>query len=107
MEKDELFEYIKHFDTVFGTNIINTIDKNKLIVFLKIHEKIGEELSTPTEEYLRLQKEKNKLLENLIGTFNEEQRKNLNNFLDLDTKTKAIYNKQMMIFEFILANILL
>lgn len=107
MEKEELFEYIKHFDTVFGTNIINTIDKNKLILFLKIHEKIREELSTPTEEYLSLQREKNKLLETLTSKFNEEQRKTLDNFLDLDTKTKDIYNKQTMIFEFILANILL
>lgn len=75
MEKEELFEYIKHFDTVFGTNIINTIDKNKLILFLKIHEKIREELSTPTEEYLSLQREKNKLLETLTNNFNKEQRK--------------------------------
>lgn len=107
MEKENVFNYIRHFDNVFGTNIANTIDENKLILFLIAHENIREELTTPTEEYLKLQKEKNEALESLKRNFNDEKKEILNIFLDLDIKTKDIYNKQTIIFEYILANILL
>lgn len=106
MSKEEWRKYIKHFDTVFDTKVMESIDENKLILFLEIYEKMKEDLYTPTKEYLSLQKEKLEVLENLSNTFTDEQKDKFNHFLELDITTKEQNNEQIIIFEFILLNLM-
>ena len=61
LKKEEIIQYIKHFDSIFNTDILNDFDMNKLILFFSIHEKLKEDLCTPTEEYLKVQNEKSKI----------------------------------------------
>lgn len=106
MSIEESLKYIKHFDTIFKTDVMNTIDKNKLILFLKMYEEIKEDLYSQTEEYLSLQKNKASILDDLYKTFNNEQRDKYNSFLELDNKVKEKSNEQIIIFEFILLNLM-
>lgn len=38
-KKEEIMQYIKHFDNIFNTDILNDFDMNKLTLFFSIYEK--------------------------------------------------------------------
>lgn len=103
-KKEEIIQYIKHFDSIFNTDILNDFDMNKLILFFSIHEKLKEDLCTPTEEYLKVQNEKSKILEKILKNTSKENIEDLKKFLELNNKSTILYEKQMMIFMYMLIN---
>lgn len=106
MNKEECIEYIQHFDKIFGTNVMSTFNENKLIIFLQMYEKMKDELYIQTEEYLSLQKEKLEILDNLSSNLKDAEKEQFNRFLELDSKSKEKSNNQIIVFEFILLNLM-
>lgn len=104
IKKEEIIPYIKHFDNIFNTDILNNFDMNKLTLFFSIYEKMKEDLCTPTEEYLKIQTEKSKILEKILKNTSKENIEDLNNFLELNNKSTILYEKQMIIFMYMLIN---
>ena len=103
-KKEEIMQYIKHFDNIFNTDILNDFDMNKLTLFFSIYEKMQEDLCIPTEEYLKIQTEKSKILEKILKNTSKENIEYLKKFLELNNKSTILYEKQMMIFMYTLIN---
>ena len=77
---------------------------NKIILYSYVYEKMKEDLCKPTEEYLKIQNEKSKILEKIVKSTSKENIENLNYFLELNNKSTILYEKQMMIFMYMLIN---
>ena len=53
---------------------------------------------------VNLQNEKSKILEKIVKSTSKENIENLNYFLELNNKSTILYEKQMMIFMYMLIN---
>lgn len=104
VKKEEIIQYIQHFDSIFNTEILSSFDMNKIILYSYVYEKMKEDLCKPTEEYLKIQNEKSKILEKIVKSTSKENIENLNYFLALNNKSTILYEKQMMIFMYMLIN---
>ena len=81
--EEELKARKKHFDSIFGTNTLESIDFNNVPILNELHSYFGEELYKPSPKFKQLRTESIKLLDKLEETFTEEQSKLFNKYMDI------------------------
>ena len=100
MKKEE--EILRNFDKLLGTNKIETIDKSKFPLILKLFEQFREDLVVETEEYRDLKQEKQNILDKINKNFNNNQKQLFENYWDIEGKISSIIEKEIFLFGYLL-----
>lgn len=90
-------EILKHFDSIFDTNTLNSIDFNNLPLLNKLFEYFEEDLYTPSPKYKELRKKHIEVADLLEKSFTEGQQTlfekywELGNEMDLEEHEYLFY----------------
>ena len=100
MKKEE--EILRNFDKLLGTNKIETIDKSKFPLILKLFEQFREDMFVQTEEYKDLKHEKQTILDKINKNFNNNQKQLIENYWDIESKMSSIIEEEIFLFGYLL-----
>ena len=97
-ERDEIINYLRHFDRTFNTKFEFSFNTDELILFFRGLKNTIDEI-IPIDEYIEKLSKKNELIEKL--DLNEEQMKIFNKYCDCEYETSEIYRKEIVILMYI------
>lgn len=97
-------EILKHFDSIFETNVLNEVDLNdKKLDFLKqLFLYFEEDLYKPSFKYEKFRNEYIKVTKQLEKTFTEEQQKLFEKCFELENQLKFEGEMQLFCFGYII-----
>lgn len=95
--------YILHFDATFGTNISEVIANKKFPMLEFALEELGEELYALNADNRQIGKDKLDVYQKLEQTMNDEQKKLIDQYFDLEDDYYVDTEKQILVFGFCLA----
>lgn len=97
-ERDEIINYLRHFDRTFNTRFEFGFNIDELILFFRGLKNTIDEI-IPIDEYIEKLNKKNELIEKL--DLNEKQMKIFNKYCDYEYETSEIYRKEIVILMYI------
>lgn len=97
-------EYLKVFDKIFKTNTMQTFDFKNMKILECIFTEFVDKFYTPSEKYKRINREYIKISDKLESTFNEEQDKLFDDFMDLFNASRTELEQQCFMLGFIMCN---
>ena len=101
---EQLQEYIKHFDSIFGTDAIKHINFKKLKILQALIDYFGEDLYTPSPKYKELREEYYKVSTDLESTFTKEQKELFEKYWEISSKKDVEVEEQLFMFGYILGS---
>lgn len=103
-DSEQLKDYIKHFDSIFGTNAIKHIKFKNLKILQALIEHFGEDLYTPSPGYERIKEEYYKVSDNFEKTLSAKQKKLFDKYCDVKSKKDVEVEEQLFMFGYILGS---
>lgn len=105
MEHSNGDEILKHFDSIFETNVLNEVDlnDNKLDFLKKLFLYFEEDLYKPSEKYEKIRHKYIETGELLESTFTEEQQKLFEQYFELENQLSFEEEMQLFCFGYIIA----
>lgn len=97
-------DYLKHFDEIFGTNLIGKIDLKNFETLQLIFNTFGEDLYKPTPKYENIRNEYMEVSNKLESTFTEEQKELYKQVYKLDGLMTEELEQHLFMFGYILGN---
>lgn len=97
-ERDEVINYLRHFDKIFNTRLEFNFNIDELILFFRGLKNTIDEI-IPIDEYIEKLDKKKEISEKL--DLNEEQKKIFNRYCDCEYETSEIYRKEIVILMYI------
>ena len=89
-------EYIKHFDKIFNTNILEKIKETKYPMLDTILSKAGEQIYTPNSEYREISKQQILIIKELEKKIKSNEL--LEEYENLSNRLRKNVDKQLIIF---------
>lgn len=98
-------EILKHFDSIFETNVLNEIDlnDNKLDFLKKLFLYFEDDIYKPTSKYEKIRHTYIEVGEKLEETFTEEQQKLFEQYFELENQLSFEEEMQLFCFGYIIA----
>ena len=103
-DPEQLKEYIKHFDSIFGTDAIKHIKFKDLRILQALIEYFGEDLYTPSPEYERIREEYYNVSDDFEKTLSAKQKKLFEKYCDVKSKKDVEVEEQLFMFGYILGS---
>lgn len=103
-DPEQLKEYIKHFDSIFGTDAIKHIKFKNLKLLQALIEYFGEDLYKPSLEYEKIREEYYNVSDDLESTLTQNQRKLFEKYCDVSSKKTVEVEEQLFMFGYILGS---
>ena len=98
MDEEIKKRYLKHFNEIFGTRVLELKNADLLKMF---YEDFADYFYTPSEESHRINDEKIEILNELLDTFTDEQKRLFDKYMDLDNQMDAELEMQLFLFGYI------
>ena len=98
----EIKEYIRHFDEVFDTKILEAMTLKKYPMIDFAFNNLGENLYSQSVESKNISKKKKVISEQIEELNSMKQKQLLDEYEDLDSQLREDIDKQMLIFGFCL-----
>lgn len=95
---EKLKEISKHFDAIFDTSILNSIDFNNLPLLKKLFEYFEEDLYSPSPKYKELRKKHIEVADLLEKTFTEPQQTLFEKYWELGNEMTLEEHEQLFYF---------
>lgn len=96
----EIKEYIRHFDEVFDTKILETMTSKKYPMIDFAFNNLGENLYSQSVESKNISKKKKVISEQIEELNSMKQKQLLDEYEDLDSQLREDIDKQMLILDF-------
>lgn len=105
MEYSNGDEILKHFDSIFETNVLNEINlnDNKLDFLKKLFLYFEDDIYKPSEKYEQIRYKYIRTGEKLEETFTEEQQKLFERYFELGNQLAFEEEMQLFCFGYIIA----
>ena len=105
-EKDRQKELAQHFDNIFDTATIRSLDFEKMKILHKVYEYFEEELVKTNPKYKELRKQHIEIVDMLEQSHSKAQKTLFEKHLDIGCDMVSLENEQLFYFGFILAKAL-
>lgn len=97
-------EVLNHFDSIFDTNTLNSIDFNNLPLLKKLFEYFEEDLYRPSTKYDQLRKKHIEVADLLEKSFTEAQQTLFEKYWEIGNEMTLEEHEQLFYFGYIIAN---
>lgn len=100
--KDNM-EILKHFDSVFNTDIANNIKFDNMKLLKSLYEYFEEDIYIPSTKYSELRHKHIEISDELEKTFTPEQKELFERYWEVGNEMIAEENEQLFLFGYVIA----
>ena len=95
---------LKHFDSIFNTDSLKTINFSNMKMLKALYEYFEEDIYTPSPKYSKLRHKHIEISDKLESTFSDEQKKLFEQYWELGTQMCEEEQQQLFLFRFYHSN---